>query len=130
MVGHYIQDGYLYVTRWNEVPYNYIIATVEKDGKREKIDPAIIAYDYFYQNRPIVHEVYKKLGTIYRGISKDHDREEGQTYRWKKDAIKEMIIQDLLGTGMMDSLNAEDDVSIIRYLQEFVTRNASALQKE
>jgi hypothetical protein len=95
---HYIKDGYLYIKRWKEDTYNYVVATVTNNGKSEELNKNVIAYDYFYQNRPIIHEVYKKFGAIYRGMSKEDDRERDPTYRWRKDSVKMMLTKDLLQT--------------------------------
>ena len=125
-----VKDGYLYVKRWRENPYNYVIATTQNGEERKNIDVKVIAYDYFYQNRPIIHEVYKKFGAIYRDMSSDHDREKYQTYRWKKDSVKMMITKDLLQTWLLDQISPDNERAILMYLQGFVQRNASFLEKE
>ena len=129
VVDHSIKDGYLYITRWKDITYNYIIALVEKNGQMEKIDPSIIAYDYFYQNRPIIQEIYKKLGTIYGNLSGKPNREKDQTKRWEKSAIKILITKDLLWTWAIDTLGW-DNTSIMQYLHGFIKRHAIDLQKE
>ncbi|MEI6118410.1 MAG: hypothetical protein WCP92_04145 [bacterium] len=96
---HYVKDGYLYIRMWDQQPYSYVrVATMHGDKEKKKIDLTIIAYDYFYQNRPIIHEVYEKFGAIYWNMSSHHNRETDQTYRWKKDSIKMLITKDLLQT--------------------------------
>lgn len=130
VVGHSVKDGYLYIKRRKESIYDYVIVTTINGDEIKKIDPSIIAYDYFYQNRPIIHEIYKKLGTIYGNMSEKPNREKDQTNRWKKTSIKMLITKDLLNTWTIDTLNIDDNRAIIEYLQEFIKRNTSALQKE
>lgn len=130
VVEHSIKDGYLYIKRWKEAPYNYVIITTIHGDETKEIDPSIIAYDYFYQNRPIIHEIYKKLGAIYGNMSEKPNREKDQTNRWKKVSIKMLITKDLLSTWDIDSLDVDDDKAIIAYLQEFIKRNTVALQEE
>jgi hypothetical protein len=98
VVSYRVKDGYVYVKKWVENPYSYVVATSQDGEERKNIDATMIAYDYFYQNRPIIHEVYKKFGAIYRDMSSNDDRETDQTCRWKKDSVKIMITKDLLQT--------------------------------
>ncbi len=124
-----VKDGYLYVKEWVERPYKYVIAT-SKDGEtRKEVDPMIIAYDYFYQNRPIINEVYKKFWAIYRNQSGNYNREDNSTYWRVKDSIRKLIIRDMLKTWMLDRL-PKNNKMIISYLQWFVKRNAIILPKE
>ena len=81
-----------------EESYSYVIATSKKGDSRKEMDIRLIAYDYFYQNRPIIHEVYNKFGAIYRNMSCNHNWERDQTRRWEKDSVKSMITKDLLQT--------------------------------
>ncbi|MEI6671999.1 MAG: hypothetical protein WCL02_01170 [bacterium] len=114
---HYIKDGYLYVKRWKDTKYNYIKVRAHGYEEEKKIDPSIVAYDYFYQSRKVISQIYSKFGNIYRGMVGIHDREKNQTYRWKKDAIKMLIIADLLKTGLLDKINPENTKEILNYLQ-------------
>jgi len=125
-----VKDGYLYVKKWRENPYNYVIATTQNGEERKNIDVKVIAYDYFYQNRPIIHEVYKTFGAIYWDMSSNSNREKYQTYRWKKDSVKMMITKDLLQTWLLDQISPDNERAILMYLQGFVQRNASFLEKE
>ncbi len=128
---HYIKDGYLYVKKWIDTDkYNYITASAHGYLEKKIIDPAIVAYDYFYQSRPIIHDIYKKFGAIYRDMSKNHNREKTENYRWKKDSVLMMITKDLLQTWLLDNLPSKNDAVIMKYLQSFVKRNASFLEKE
>lgn len=127
---HYIKNGYLYIKTWKKERYNYVKASAHGYDEKKVIDPTIIAYDYFYQNRPIIHEIYKRFGAIYRNMSWNSDREKGQTLRWEKDSIKMLITKDLLKTGFLDILAVDNDIWIITYLQGFTKRNALALKKE
>ncbi|MCX6824134.1 MAG: L-histidine N(alpha)-methyltransferase [candidate division SR1 bacterium] len=128
---HYVKDGYLYIKVWKEQPYSYIrVANIHGDKEKKNIDMTIIAYDYFYQNRPIIHEAYEKFGAIYWNMSGNSNREKDQTYRWKKDSIKMLITKDLLQTGFLDKIPADNDSAILVYLQGFVQRNAKSIQKE
>ena len=130
VVSHCIKDWYLYVKTWKDTIYSYIEITSGNEDNKKTIDPTIIAYDYFYQNRPIIPEVYKRFGAIYRDKSKNYNRENDNTYRWKKDTIKKLIIRDMLETWTLDKLPIDNDKLIFLYLQWFVKRNADALQKE
>jgi len=128
---HYVKDGYLYIRMWDQQPYSYVrVATMHGDKEKKKIDLTIIAYDYFYQNRPIIHEVYEKFGAIYWNMSSHHNRETDQTYRWKKDSIKMLITKDLLQTWLIDKISPESNKAIMVYLQWFVQRNGTALKQE
>lgn len=128
--GHYIKDGYLYVKRWKDTKYNYIKVSTHDYEEEKKIDPSIIAYDYFYQSRKVISQIYSKFGNMYWGAVGLHDREKNHTYRWTKDTIKMLIIADLLKTGLLDKINPENNKEIINYLQWFVKRNSITIKKE
>ena len=95
---HSIRDGYLYVKTRKDFDYNYIEATSGSETERKRIDPMIIAYDYFYQNRPIIPEICRRFGAMYWDTSKNRNRENDNTYRRTKDTIKGLIIRDMLET--------------------------------
>lgn len=130
VVDHYVKDGYLYIKRWKEHRYSYIVASAQSEKGRNDIDPHVIAYDYFYQNNPVIHETYKRFSVIYWGTSWNHNWEKETSYRWQKDVIKMMIIKDMLQTWILDQLDGDNDTAMIAYLHEFAQRNTSALQKE
>jgi hypothetical protein len=98
IIDSHIRDGYLYVTRWESKPYNYVIAQAQQGQDINDIDPKIIAYDYFYQNRPIIPQIYERFGAVYRNMSGDHEWKRDNAYRWTKDSIKMLITRDLLQT--------------------------------
>ena len=142
---HCVRNGYLYVKRREQKPYNYIIPLSNRKNthprvmaydyfyqisNRKNIHPSIIAYDYFYQNRPVIHEVYQKFAAIYMNLTWNHDREKNQTYNWKKDAIKMLLTKDLLQTWLLDHIEKDNHKDIMAYLEGFIQRNASALQNQ
>lgn len=130
IVGYYAKDGYRYLKKWKTQTYSYAVATAQDGDKRKSVDIQKIAYDYFYQNRPIIHKVYEKFGAIYRGVSSDINREtDAREYRIKDD-VKQLITKDLLNTQMIDKLPENNTRAIMLYLDWFVKRNAAALSKD
>lgn len=118
IIDHHISDGYLYVKKWKErSPYNYVVVQSQQGEETKDVDPKLIAYDYFYQNRPIIHQIYERFGAVYRNMSGNHEWDTDNAYRWTKDSIKMLITRDLLQTGVLDKIGVGDNKAILKYLQ-------------